>query len=304
MHPSMFDASCSNRKRRCIIIQIGIIGAGKVGTTMGKYVTVHGGNVSGFYSRTVISAKEAAKFCNTTYYTNLDSLIEVSDTLFLTVTDGAIRELWDYIAAKNVEGKVICHFSGSLSSDIFSNVKGTGAFVCSIHPIYAFSNKFTAYQNLTKALFTVEGNEQALKRMQKLFVLFPNKIIPIATEAKIKYHAAASIASNHIVGLLFMAIELLKEAGIEEQTAYEMLEPLVLNNLNSLFLNGCANALTGPIERNDLLTVEHHLEALNKSEWNHVYRAVGAVLVELAKEKHSDRNYERMKKMLKQKESE
>lgn len=73
---------------------------------MGKYLTKHGGKVSGFYNRTVSKAKEAAEYCNT--------------------------------------------ISDSLSSDIFSNAERTGALVCSVHPIYAFSNKFTAYQNLTK----------------------------------------------------------------------------------------------------------------------------------------------------------
>ena len=32
----------------------------------------HGEEVSGFYSRTVNSAKEAAKFCNTKYFSELD----------------------------------------------------------------------------------------------------------------------------------------------------------------------------------------------------------------------------------------
>ena len=82
---------------------------------MGKYFVTHGEEVSGFYSRTVNSAKEAAKFCNTKYFSELDSLIEVSDTLFITVTDGAIKEIWDCIAAKDVKGKSVCHFSGSLS---------------------------------------------------------------------------------------------------------------------------------------------------------------------------------------------
>ena len=93
---------------------------------MGKYFVTHGEEVSGFYSRTVNSAKEAAKFCNTKYFSELDSLIEVSDTLFITVTDGAIKEVWDCIAAKDVKGKSVCHFSGSLSSDIFSNAEQAG----------------------------------------------------------------------------------------------------------------------------------------------------------------------------------
>lgn len=271
---------------------------------MGKYLTEHGGNVSGFYNRTVSGAKETAEFCNTTYFQDLDSLIEVSDTLFLTVSDGAIEELWDCIAAKNVKGKVVCHFSGSLSSDIFSNTERTGALVCSIHPIYAFSNKFTAYQNLTKALFTVEGNPKALEKMQEVFAILPNKVVSIPTQAKTKYHAAASIASNHLVGLLAMAVELLEETGITTEIAYEMLEPLVKNNIESVFSNGCMEALTGPIERNDIQTVEHHLENLGGEERKACYLAVGNMVTKLAEKKHPKRDYGEMRRVLKQKESE
>lgn len=267
---------------------------------MGKYIAVHGGKIRGFYSRTPDNAREAAQFCNTDYFKDLDSLIEVSDTLFITTTDGAIKDIWDCIAKKNVKGKVICHFSGSLSSDIFSNKESTGAVVCSVHPIYAFSNKFTAYQNLTEALFTVEGDSKALQHMQELFKLLPNQIVQIPTEAKAKYHAAASVASNQLTGLLWMAVELLKESGITRETAYQMLEPLVKNNVNTIFSQGCQEALTGPIERGDAGTVEKHLQALNHPLWNQSYRAVGKLVTELAKEKNPERDYCKIERLLKE----
>lgn len=305
-------------------MQIGIIGAGKVGTTLGKYVIDHGGSVKGFYSRTEGSAKESAQFTDTDYFKTLDSLIEVSDTLFITTTDGEISNVWDCIAAKNVKGKVICHFSGSLSSDVFSNWRETGAYVCSIHPIYAFSNKFTAYQNLTSAVFTVEGDRTALTKMQELFRLLPNQIVEISTAEKVKYHAATSIASNQVTGLIFMAVELLKSSGISEQAAYGLLKPLVENNVRSIFeqvksckkssdmeklaemleeleYRGCAQALTGPIERNDLETVRKHLQSMDRPEWEQSYRAVGTLVTELAEKKHPERDYEEMKKILESK---
>ena len=279
-------------------MKIGIIGAGRVGTTMGRYIIAHGGKIQGFYSRTIEHAKEAAQFCNTNYFKDLDSLIEVSDTLFITTSDGAIKNVWDCIAAKNVKGKVICHFSGSLSSDIFSNKESAGVVACSVHPIYAFSNKFTAYQNLTEALFTVEGDSEALSRMQELFAILPNRVVSIPTETKGKYHAAASVASNQLTGLLWMAIELLKETGITEKTAYEMLEPLVKNSVNSIFSNGCKEALTGPIERNDLETVKKHLAALeNNALWNQAYQANGKLVLEVAKEKNPKCDYQKMQQL-------
>lgn len=299
-------------------MQIGIIGAGKVGTTLGKYVKDHGACVTGFYSRTESSGRESAEFTGTEYFETLDTLMEVSDTLFLTTTDGEIGKVWDCIAGKNVKGKVICHFSGSLSSDIFSNWEETGAYVCSIHPIYAFSNKFTAYQNLTGAAFTVEGDRTALARMQELFSLLPNQVVEISTAEKVKYHAATSIASNQVVGLVSMAVELMKEAGIPENSAYGLLKPLVENNVKSIFekeqqksitscteqktkYRGCAQALTGPIERNDLETVQKHLEHMDRPEWELSYRAVGTVVTELAEKKHPERSYGTMKQILESK---
>lgn len=269
---------------------------------MGKYIMMHGGNVCGFYNRTASSAMEAAQLCNTTFYEDLDSLIEVSDTLFITTTDGAIEEIWDCIAAKNVRGKVICHFSGSLSSDIFSNRKRVGVYACSLHPIYAFSNKITAYQNLTEAIFTVEGDDTALERMQEVFDLIPNRIVNIPTEAKAKYHAAASVAGNQVTGLVWMAVQLLMEAGIEETTAYAMLEPLVENCVKSIFSVGCKEALTGPIERGDTLTVKKHLEALEHPLWNRNYRAAGQVVTELARRKNPTRDYEAIEQLLRESE--
>ncbi len=295
-------------------MRIGIIGAGKVGTTMGKYIADHGGTVVGFYTRTESSGRESAQFAGTKYVASLDSLIEGSDTLFITTTDGAIKETWDCIAKRNVKGKVICHFSGSLSSDIFSDWKETGAEVCSIHPIYPFSNKFTAYKNLDEAKFSVEGSSQAIEKMQQLFALLPNEVVMISTADKAKYHAATSIASNHVTGLIYLAVELLKESGISEQAAYSLLEPLVERNVQAIFSQdsgkkaklhdpdgqyaGCVKTLTGPIERNDIATVNMHLQKLARSESQAAYCAVGVLVAETAEKKHPERNYQQMKQIL------
>ena len=47
-------------------MRIGIIGAGRVGVTMGKYLGDAGVEVTGFYSKTTQSAVQAAEFTDTT----------------------------------------------------------------------------------------------------------------------------------------------------------------------------------------------------------------------------------------------
>ena len=76
-------------------MRAGFIGAGKVGFTLGKYLAMHGIEISGYYSRTPASAKEAAEFTQSRYYTSIEEITKDSDTLFLTVPDGTIGEIWD-----------------------------------------------------------------------------------------------------------------------------------------------------------------------------------------------------------------
>ena len=90
-------------------MRAGFIGAGKVGFTLGKYLAMHGIEISGYYSRTPASAKEAAEFTQSRYYTSIEEITKDSDTLFLTVPDGTIGEIWDDMRNLPIKNKNICH---------------------------------------------------------------------------------------------------------------------------------------------------------------------------------------------------
>jgi predicted short-subunit dehydrogenase-like oxidoreductase (DUF2520 family) len=122
--------------------------------------------------------------------------------------------------------------------------------------------------------------------MVPFFESLGNKVCTIAKEDKVRYHAAASLASNHVLGLLSMSVSMLTGAGFCEEDAYALLRPLVMNNLEKAFEQGAAAALTGPIERGDTGTVNRHLAALTAEE-RAVYEAVGHYVHELAERKHN-----------------
>lgn len=101
-------------------MQIGFIGAGKVGVSLGKYFKEKGRNVGGYYSLTRASAAWAAAFTQTTCYESLEEIISSCGMILFTVPDSAIAEVWQQ-AKPYVSGKVIGHCSGLYSSDIFSD---------------------------------------------------------------------------------------------------------------------------------------------------------------------------------------
>ena len=57
----------------------------------------------------------------------------------------------------------------------------------------------------------------------------------------------------------------MEAAGMDRQTLYSFLEPLILGTLQNLKGSRPEDALTGPIVRGDVSSVAAHLEAIQKS---------------------------------------
>jgi predicted short-subunit dehydrogenase-like oxidoreductase (DUF2520 family) len=72
---------------------------------------------------------------------------------------------------------------------------------------------------------------------------------------------------------------------------------MVENNLNNLKNFGFINALTGPVERNDLGTVMKHLEVIDPTDAD-LYKVLSKKLLELAIKKHPEQDYTGMRELL------
>lgn len=281
-------------------MKTGIIGAGKVGCSLGKYFMLHGLNVSGFYDVDAESAKAAADFAGTGYEEELDCLVRKSDALFLTVPDGLIAAVWNQIKDMPLEGKFICHCSGALSAeDAFSGIKDRGAFGYSIHPLFAVSDKFHSYKELSHAYFTIEGDEAHFDDVAGLFESFGNEVRRITAENKVKYHCAAAICSNQVIALIQESLDLLAECGFDEQSAIRALSPIVSGNVEHVLKDGTVKSLTGPVERCDMETLRKHMACLDEKD-RILYGLLSQKLVSIGERKNPDRDYEAMKHLLKE----
>ncbi len=278
-------------------MKFGFIGAGKVGFSLGKYLADNGLQVTGYYSQFEEDAIEAAEFTNTNQYTDLEKLVEDSDVIFLTVTDGQIGNVWNQLKSSQIKNKIVCHCSGALSSEIFSGIAEHNCFGYSIHPLFAVSNKYESYKELSNSYFTIEGNPNRLEEIRDIFVSLGNKVCVISKEDKVKYHAAAAMASNLVVGIIHASENLLKECGFDEISAHEALVSIIKGNVEHIICDGTVGALTGPIERNDVSTVKKHLLTLEDNN-KEIYKAVSREIVEIAKIK-SNNDYSEMEELLK-----
>lgn len=278
-------------------MKFGFIGAGKVGFSLGKYLTVKGQTVTGYYSEFNEDAIEAAQFTDSRSYESMEQLLQDSDVLFLTVPDGMIGNLWNQLRTYQFKDKIVCHTSGALSSEIFEGIAEHESFGYSIHPLFAVSDKYTSYKDLPDSFFTIEGAQKHLETMKNLLESMGNSVCVISKENKIKYHAAAAVASNLVVGILNMAETMMQECGFEKEQATQALAPIIRGNVENILRQGSVQALTGPIERNDVSTVKKHLSVLT-GQYQEIYKAVSGNVVNIAKEKYPDRDYSEMEEVL------
>lgn len=271
-------------------MRIGIIGAGRAGTSLGKYFGEKGNVPVGFYDKDSVAAKEAAEFVQTAVFQTLSQLVRESDILFITTPDAWILPVWEELKTMSLENQIICHCSGALSSDSFSGREHMNVSCCSVHPMLPFSNRFSSYEQLNHAFFTVEGQPHAVEVLTKLLTSFGNEVCRIDAEKKPKYHAAASILSNQVIAVLDLGYSLLEECGFSRSDAIRATEALVKRNVENVIKEGCAGALTGPIERGDVQTVKKHLDCLSDAD-QALYQMLGERLLSIAKKKHPKADY-------------
>ena len=280
-------------------MKIGFIGAGRVGFTLGKYFCEHGVEVAGYYSRNIQSAQEAAEFTNSLVYDLPAKLLEACDILFLTVPDGIIPQIYRELCQESIRGKILCHTSGAAAAgETFPDIEARGACGYSVHPLFAVSDKYRSYRELTDVFFALEGTASRLDDMLKWLRSTGLKVQVIDSKCKPKYHAAASIVSNQVVALFAEAQAMLMECGFQPETAMDALKKIFLGNAQHVAQVGPVKALTGPVQRGDVSTVAKHLSVLEKPKDRLLYLLLSERLMEVAKKGKADYQEKPMRELL------
>ncbi|MCO7120932.1 F420-dependent NADP oxidoreductase [Ihubacter massiliensis] len=284
-------------------MKTGFIGAGKAGCSLSRYLAGSQTTICGFYSKTPEHSRQAADYTRSAVFFNLEEVVQESDMIFVTTPDSVIEQVWEGIkhledkGSVGLKGKIFCHVSGSLSSQIFCGAKERGVFVCAAHPMQAISSKDT---DLTGAFFTLDGDDQAVGLVKGMLEKKGNPTAVIAPASKKKYHMAASCASNLVAGLAQIAVDALTDCGFSQEGALSMLTPLMLGNMKNICEKGPMEALTGPVERCDCNTVKAHIDQLNGEEQT-IYRLLSLRLIQIAQKKNPTRDYSKLKLILEEK---
>lgn len=250
-------------------MEIGFIGAGKVGKALGLYFKAHGLNVAGYCSRTEKSAIEAAVLTSSCAFRTLRELADSSDIIFITVPDQVLAEV-DREAASMLDCYEVkhetfwFHVSGAHSSGILKGIREAGCETGSMHPLQSFGEPYGSTERLKRSWFTLEGTGKAVSTARSLLDKTSGKHFQIEAENKPLYHAGASVVSNFMVTLIESGISLFEAAGMDRADIFQAIEPLIESTLSNIREKGTIDALTGPIVRGDYDTVSVHMKAIGE----------------------------------------
>ena len=251
-------------------MKIGFIGAGKVGQSIGVLMFSKGVEISGYYSKTKRSALDASKRFDCIAYDTLKQLIIASDIIGITVNDDQINQVVDDIQSLNlnIEDKFFFHMSGAHDA-LYLKKLCSNAF--SLHPLRAFPEIVTSPEAFEGIYFSLEGANDCVREwINRLDLLY----FEISSHQKAKYHSAAVIVSNYLVSVLDFGFSQFKDIGLSEALIMKSLWPLIANTIQNVETFGTREALTGPIVRGDIETIQRHLDVLDPSS-KHLYKALG-----------------------------
>jgi len=244
---------------------VSIIGAGKLGTSLGYALSKKGFRIKALSCRTFSSVKESRKIIREgKAFTDNVQTARYGEMVVLSVPDDEIENIVDELLSSDIEWskKFVFHCSGLLSSEILKPLKIKGALTASVHPIQSFAKKKPALKAFKGIYFGLEGSRQALALSQKIVRKLGGHYCILKAKDKPLYHTACSIASNFFVILLDMAVSLFEQIGFEKELALQTLLPLVQGTLHNVKKFNIPSSLTGPVIRGDYKSITKHFKAL------------------------------------------
>jgi len=269
---------------------IAIIGCGTVGAAMGKLLAAAGYPITGVAARSLDTAGRAAKMVGAEQFSDCPwDMSRRGEVVFVTTPDDVIESTCKAMVEHQGFGKnaVVIHCSGALSSAILSSARRCGARVATLHPLQSFASVDQAVKLVPGSFCAIEGDKTALPVVRQLVEDVGGVLMEITPEGKSLYHAAAVAASNYLVTLMHLALELDRAAGIPPDVSFRALLPLVRGTLSNIGAKGIPEALTGPIARGDVDTVAAHLRAIEARapEFLMIYKTLGLYTMDLARDK-------------------
>jgi predicted short-subunit dehydrogenase-like oxidoreductase (DUF2520 family) len=259
---------------------VALVGPGRAGTTIALALYERGYRVVGVAGRAPDAASTRDAAAGLGAPAVLVSRAGTGAGLVIVATpDAALDSTVRAVTPSLEPGALVVHLAGSRGLDVFADlaVVRPDVRVGALHPLQSFPSASLGLDRLAGSWAAVAGDP----RVRALAIELGLEPFELDDAQRGRYHAAAAVASNHLVALLGQVERLAAACDVP----FQAFAPLAIASLENAFAMGPAGALTGPVARGDLRTVERHLAEMPPGERD-AYRSLAREAARLAGRRH------------------
>lgn len=241
--------------------RIGVVGGGRVGAVIAAGFRAAGHEIVAVSGESEATRERIATLLPGVPVKKPTDVARAADLLLLTVPDDMLENVVVSMVGAGVirEGQYVIHTSGRHGLAVLRAAREVGAHTIAMHPAMTFTGTELDLPRLKGCVFGVTAEGVARVEVQSLVDDLGGIAMFVAEDKRTLYHAGLAHGANHLVTLVNQAMDLLAEAGAESPAA--VLRPLLEAALDNALTKG-SEALTGPIVRGDVRTVQAHLDDL------------------------------------------
>jgi predicted short-subunit dehydrogenase-like oxidoreductase (DUF2520 family) len=273
------------------MLSVAIVGTGRLGGALALALSRSGFDVRQLVHRSADNALAISRFLPGSQLISVSDDFSIdSDVVIITTPDPDITAAARWLAGRLLPQAIVMHTSGSLGSDVLSDLPNATA---SLHPLVSISDSFLGADKFADAYFCIEGDGKAVDVATEIVNALGGKPFSIETHLKPLYHASAVIASGHFVTLEDTAVEVLSRCGLTKDESKRILMPLVRSTLENLEAQPTERALTGTFARADIKALERHLASFENrvpEEVREIYVLLAERSLDLAERAGIDRS--------------
>lgn len=233
-------------------MDIVIIGTGNTASVLGRKLKLAGHKIVQVFGRDNKEASQLAYELDTESTNYWNVVNRDADLYILAVSDIAIEEI---IKELRLPNKTIVHTAASVSKNILKNAADHfGVF----YPLQSLKKELSY---LPEMPIIIDANDEAtLHELDILAHSITDKVVEADDESRLKLHLAAVFCNNFVNHIYALTETYCRNEGID----FSLMLPLIKETAARLQDVSPSKSQTGPALRNDINTIDKHLELLQK----------------------------------------
>lgn len=251
-------------------MRVVMLGSGNVGTVLCEVIAKAGHDIIQVVSRNEENARQLAASYFAKHGTLTDARFEEADIYIVALHDAVLDHMENIPALKD---KLVVHTAGSIPIDVLKDCSDTYGVLYPLQSLSKYNN------HLPEIPFLVHGsNQETLHKILGFAKTLSPKVIEANDTERLHYHVAAVFVSNFANHLYALAEHFCGKERIDFKNLLPIIEEtnIRVKELSPFLIQ------TGPAIRDDIFTLNKHLQALTSSpDLKYLYLKLSESIIKL-----------------------